>query len=137
MSQYSAADIVGKSLIAKTTVPLKRIPADNAPVIYTVAPGQGVGVVNSWIDPGTNNKRLYWAFKDNTGKSFYAEHLEGRYSIGALTNQGVQTTVEKEEEKEKANEGFLSWLERNVKTIGVLAAAAVLGKALINKHGSK
>lgn len=137
MSQYSAADIVGKSLIAKTTVPLKRIPSDNAPVIYTVAPGQGVGVVHSWIDPSPNNKRLYWAFKDNTGKSYYAEHLEGRFSIGALTNQGVQTTAEKEEEKARENEGFLGWLERNVKTVGIIAAAAVIGKALINRNGSK
>lgn len=124
MSIFSAGDIVGKTLIAETPVNIKREPSDAAPVVYTVKPGTSVGVVYSYILPGERNGRLYWLFKDAGGRSYYAEHSEGRYKVSAIKQQGVLTTQEKEKEKERENEPLKDTIERNIKLIALVAAGA-------------
>lgn len=134
---YNAADIIGKTLQAVQSVLLKRIPSDTAPVIYTVAPGQSVGVVYSYIAPGSNNKRLYWMFKDANGKTYYAEHSEGRFSISALKDQGVPSTKDNTAAAAKP-EGVMSFIERNIKTIAYVAGGAfVLKEVLPSLLGKK
>lgn len=138
MPQYSTQDLIGKTLIANAKVNLKRLPMDAAPVIYTVKEGQPVGVLYSYIAPGKDNARLYWMFKDSVGRSYYAEHIPGSFKTGALAAQGVLTSEQKAEADAKANEGFLGWLERNVKTLAVMAGVVIVGKALIQRsNGSK
>lgn len=136
MSIYSAADIVGKTLIAKVPVMLKRTPQDSAPSIFTAAPGASVGTVFSYIAPGVGNKRLYWMFKDSSGRSYYAEHAEGRFDIKAIQSQGVLTADEKKDIEDKKNEGVMGWLERNIKTVAFIIGAGVVGKELIKRGKS-
>lgn len=133
MPGYNAADIVGKTLIAGTWVPLKRLPFDAAPDIYQVRPDQSVGVVYSYLLPNNDRKKLYWTFYDTAGKAYYAEHLPGRFSVQGLTEQGVKTTLQKIEEQAKKDESVKSTIERNVKWLAVAAGVIILAKAFIMK----
>lgn len=131
MASYNAAAIVGKTLRANTAVQLKRLPADSAPVIFTVKAGQPVGTVFSYILPGTNNSRLYWMFKDETGRNYYAEHQEGRFNISALKEQGVPTTQQETTAAAQANEPITKFIERNITKIALIAAGALVLKSVI------
>ena len=133
MPTFSAADIVGKTLIAGTWVPLKRLPFDAAPDIYNVQPGSSVGVVYSFLLPDKDRERMYWTFYDTNGKAYYAEHIEGRFSVQGLTDQGVKTTLDKIKEQEKANESLKTTIEKNIKWLAIAAGVIILGKAFITK----
>jgi hypothetical protein len=97
---YSADQIIGKNLIAKKSVELKRLPDTNAKTIYTVKPGQPVGNVYSYI--GGDTTALFWMFYDSNGKTYYAEHQPGIFDIGVLKDQGVLTVAEETKKKEEA-----------------------------------
>jgi hypothetical protein len=114
---YSADQIIGKTLVARRNVELKRLPSDTAPVTYTVKPGQTVGVVYSYLLPKAGRSTLYWQFIDANGNYFYAPHKEGIYDIDIIKTQGGKTTEEKrkeEEEKKKLEEmgPFLYYLQK-------------------------
>ena len=101
---YSADQIIGKSLVAKKSVELKRLPQDSAPSIYTVKPGQTVGVVYSYLLPKEGRSTLYWQFIDANGRYFYAAHKEGIFDIDSIKTQGGKSTEEKlKEEEERIN----------------------------------
>jgi len=101
---FNAADIVGKTLYSKTSVPLKRLPEDSAPTIYTVQPGSVVGIVNSYINPKQGrNVNLYWQFSDGQ-RSFYAEHLIGRFDTKSVELQGATSLEDQKEQAEIAAE---------------------------------
>jgi len=98
MATFNAEDIVGKTLWAKTQVPLKRRPEDTGEIIYTVQPGKVVGVVDSFINPTSGrNSNLYWQFSDGT-RYFYAEHLVSRYDLAKLEVQGPKS-LEQQQKK--------------------------------------
>ena len=61
MPTFNAGDVIGKTLIAKKNIPLVRQPADDAVVIYNVAPGQSVGNVDTFLLPNENRSSLYWS----------------------------------------------------------------------------
>lgn len=116
---FNAADIIGKTLYAKTSVPLKRNPDDSAAVVYTVSPGGTVGIVNSYIlsKPG-RNKNLYWQFSDGN-KNFYAEHLIGRYDTKSVEVQGA---ISLEDQQEAAAAAAETWTDKIGKYVSYLAA---------------
>ncbi len=102
-NSYSAAQIIGKDLIAKKSVELKRLPDTNAKTIYTVKPGQPVGNVYSYI--GGDGVQLFWMFYDSKGKAYYVEHQPGLFDIAVLKDQGALTVAEEQKKKEKAESG--------------------------------
>lgn len=116
---FNAADIIGKTLYAKTSVPLKRNPDDNAAVVYTVSPGGTVGIVNSYIlsKPG-RNANLYWQFSDGNN-NFYAEHLIGRFDTKSVEVQGATSL---EDQQEAAAAAAETWTDKVGKYVSYLAA---------------
>jgi hypothetical protein len=105
MATFNAADIIGKTLIAKSQVPLYRLPNDNAEIVYTVSPGQSLGIVESFLLPGHDRTNLYWQFKDQNNKFYYSEHKQGIYDVKELANQGALTL---EQQQAAAIEASLS-----------------------------
>jgi hypothetical protein len=102
MATFNAEDIVGKTLYAKTAVPLKRRPEDTGEIIFTVDPGKIVGVVDAYINPKAGrNKNLYWQFSDGS-RYFYAEHIVGRFDLSKLQVQGTKSLEEEREEEKEA-----------------------------------
>ena len=101
---YSADQIIGKTLAARKNVELKRLPTDTAPTVYTVKPGQSVGVVYSYLLPKAGRSTLYWQFVDANNNYFYAAHKEGIYDIDIIKTQGGKTTEEKRKEEEEKKE---------------------------------
>lgn len=90
MPYYSADQVVGYTLYARTRVPIKTEPSDAAEPIGEILAGRPVGVVLSWIDPNPGrNQNLYWQFRGPNGSIYYAEHKVGRYSESALSDQGA------------------------------------------------
>jgi hypothetical protein len=128
MPIYSAADIIGKTLIAKKSIGIKREPTDLASIIFTVQPGQSVGIVDSYYNVIPGRSVLYWGFKDANGRNYYAPHLEGYFDLTALKDQGVITTQEKTQLELQKNETTKSFIERNIKNIIIIAAAAYILK---------
>jgi len=120
---FNAADIIGKTLYAKSSVSLKRLPEDNASVIYTVSPGGVVGIVNSYILPKPGrNANLYWQFSDGN-KNFYAEHLIGKFDTKSVEVQGATSL---EDQQEAAAAAAESWLDKAGKYIGYIGGAVGL-----------
>lgn len=120
MPTYSASQIVGKSLIARQTVPIKRQPSKSAPTVYTATPGTFIGVVYSWVTEGPD---LYWQFLDENGKPYYTLHKPGLYSIDALQDQGALTVQEQTEQEQ----GGGSVIDKVVKSLGNTANLILLG----------
>jgi hypothetical protein len=125
---YNAAQIVGKTLYGFTPIALKRFPEDAAPVIYTVPEWAPVGIVDSYLLPKAGRANLYWSFKDQNGKFYYAEHKPGRFDIKAIAAQGGTTTEQLIKDQAKANETTKDFISRNLQTIGIIAAVAYLFK---------
>lgn len=110
---YSAADIIDKTLFARTRVPIKRQPWDNSPIVGYAESGQKIGVVYTYLEIRSGRSVLYWGFIDDNNIMYYTEHREGYYDVSNLRGQGVLTLEEKRRQEEQAN---LSLPEKVVKT---------------------
>lgn len=135
MSQtYSAAQIVGKNLIAARTVALKRAPDIKAATIYTAQAGQTIGAVYSYVGGGDKGP-LWWMFYDKNGKAYYTKHEIGAYSLDVLQAQGILTVEEErkmDEEKKKKQEGGYNPFGDVAKGLeGVLSNALKIGGVVI------
>lgn len=94
---YSAADIVGKTLYAATRVPIKKLPTDSSAIIRYAVPGEPIGEVYSFLEPKTGRSVLHWSFVDpRTNVLYYTEHRTGYYDLNQLRSQGLQTIEEKQ-----------------------------------------
>jgi len=133
MPTFSADQIINKTLIAKQPVQIKRLPLDSAPAVYTVAVGQPVGSVYSYLEPGPGQSLLYWMFYDSNNRPFYAEHKEGRFSIQSLTDQGAVTTEELTRQEKEKNETFAQKLEKYAKYI-LIGGAGIAVLSVVLKH---
>lgn len=133
MPTFSAADIVGKTLIAKETVPVYSLPnaAVASNLIGSIAPGESVGVVYSWIG-GNEGKPLYWQFESTAGGFYYVMHKAGRFDVRALKDQGALTTAEKQEQENPKS--TLDKILSTLKTVGIFAAVAYVGKSFLDKR---
>ncbi len=120
MATFNVNDIVGRTLFAKTDVPLKRLPEDSAPVVFTVKAGNAVGVVDTYLLPKDGRSVMYWAFNDANGKPFYAAHAVGRFDLTALTQQGVKSDQQKADESKTWQEKLPTYLTNGILLIGGL-----------------
>jgi hypothetical protein len=133
MPTFNAADIIGKTLIAKSQVPLYRLPNDGAEVVYNVSPGQSLGIVESFLLPGPDRTNLYWQFKDQDNKFYYSEHKQGIYDVKELANQGALTL---EQQQAAAIEASLSTgdkIFRLIKNALLIGAGVYLVNTIIKK----
>jgi hypothetical protein len=133
MPTFNAADIIGKTLIAKSQVPLYRLPNDGAEVVYNVSPGQSLGIVESFLLPGTNRTNLYWQFKDQNNKFYYSEHKQGIYDVKELANQGALTLEQQQAAAIEANLTTGDKIFRLIKNTLLIGAGVYLVNTIIKK----
>lgn len=142
MATFSADQIVGKNLLARRPVQLKRLPSDDAKTTYTVPAGASVGVVYSWT--GGQTSPLWWMFYDANGKTYYAKHESGAFDIDAIKDQGALDVKQEAEAKKDAEsggsmfptipnpfEGFGESLEKTVKTMVIVGAVVLIGSMVL------
>lgn len=135
---YSAAQVVGKNLVAARPVDLKRSADQKAPTIYTAQAGQTVGTVFSWVGGGEKGP-LWWQFLDANKRPYYAMHQPGAFSLDVLQAQGALTIQEEkavEDAKKKDAEGWpnplgdaagsLASIAKNILVIGGVVVAGAL-----------
>lgn len=135
---FNAADIVNKTLVAQTKVPVYRYPFSTAEILGYVNPGNPVGVVYSFLEPdlSKNRNNLFWMFAPSQGGAsyYYAEQKPGYYSVSALKQQGVISTNEKiaqqQKEQEQANQ---PWYINILKTALPWVAGIAIAAVIINK----
>jgi len=137
MPNYNAEDIIGKTLVARKSTDIVRLPADDATSVYTAKPGESIGVVYSYLLPNDVRDSLYWQFYDNKNKAYYVKHRSGQFDIGTLSGQGVKTIEEKQEEAAAAAETTRDKIFRYIKNGFLVAAAVYLTKSVIEKSSSK
>lgn len=128
MEQFYADQLIGKSLVARIKIPLKRLPDSNATTIYTVQPGNPVGIVYSFT--GGKGSPLWWMFYDQNGKAYYVEHNDSAFDVKLIKDQGALNVAEetkKAEAKKKAQEGGGSILP-DIKVPGFDGLGEKLGK---------
>ena len=133
MPTFNAGDVIGKTLIAKKNIPLVRQPADDAVVIYNVAPGQSVGNVDTFLLPNENRSSLYWSFKDANGKNYFAKHAVGNFDVKELQEQGLLTLQQQQEAVIEASLSTGDKIFRLIKNIALIGASAYLLKQVIQK----
>lgn len=134
MPTFNAADIIDKTLIAKTSVNLYRSPDDDAPSVYTVLPGQSVGKVESYLLPSANRSSIYWQFKDANNKYYYAEHKPGRFDVKELEAQGALTLQQQQEQIQEASLTTGDKIFRLVQNALLLGAGVYLLNTIIKKQ---
>jgi hypothetical protein len=92
---FSAADIVGKSLIAKKRVDIYDTVHAHRKRIAYIRPGDSVGIVYSWL---SRPDGLWWMFQSGTGY-YYAKHASGIFDVSNIKTQGVLTLEQKKEQE--------------------------------------
>ena len=133
MSSYSVDQIIGKTLIAKSEIPLYRFPNDGAEVVFKVSKGQSLGVVYSYLLPGPNRTNLYWMFKDANDKAYYSEHKVDIYDVKELQNQGALTLAEQQAAAIEANLTTGDKIFRLIKNALLIGAGVYLVNTIIKK----
>lgn len=112
MPIFSADQIIGKALIAKSPVKIVRFAQDNAHAVFTVPSGNPIGTVEAYLLPGAGRSSLYWQFLDSNSRSYFVAHKPGLFDIDTLSNQGALTL---EEEKKAEEEKNLSTTDKVIK----------------------
>jgi len=125
--------VIGRTLYGLQDVELKRIAADAAPSIGSAPAGTPVGVVHSYLLPGSGRSSLYWMFLDQGGNAYYAEHATGRFDFDALHAQGVLTTEEQIEAEAEKNKPLEDKLIDAGKWIAIAALVVFAGVQLVPK----
>lgn len=133
MPTFNADQIIGKTLIAKSQVPLYRLPNDGAEVVFNVSPGQNLGIVYSYLSPGPNRTNLYWMFKDANNKFYYSEHKQGIYDVKELANQGALTLEQQQAAAIEANLTTGDKIFRLIKNTLLIGAGVYLVNTIIKK----
>lgn len=133
MPTYSANDIVGKTLIAKKNIDIKRLPSRLAPTVYTVRPGNTVGVVYSWIQ---KDGYVWWMMYDEKGQTYYVIHEPGAYDVGAINAQGAVSLETIQEQQAAAESPVNYYVSKLVKPIAWGAALYFGIKILIDLEKS-
>ena len=86
---YTADQIIDKTLIGLKPVDVKLEPLDSAAIDHTIATGNPVGVVASWVTD--TNGAVWWQFYDSFENPYYVKHAVGEFSIQSLQDQGAVT----------------------------------------------
>lgn len=139
MPSFGADEIIGKTLVGRVAIPIRRLPQDNAPVTYTASPGQVIGVVESYYKPTEGRSVLYWGFKDSNGRWYYSQHRDGIYDIRNLTDQGAQTTQQQTEAAANADKSWIDKLfdavQKNLTTVLWIGAGILTLKTVLQNTG--
>jgi hypothetical protein len=134
MALIQPETVVGKTLIAKKTISLVRLPDDSAPPIFTVTTGNPVGIVEGFILPKAGrNSNLYWQFMDENNRPYYAKHEIEAFNITSLQSQGVKTLEQQQAEIEKANET----IPEKIQNFLIWGGAAIAGFILLRDYLKK
>lgn len=131
--QYSADQIIGKTLQAVSPVPIRRAAMDSSPVVYTVPTGQPVGVVTSFLLPKLGRNSLYWEFKDSAGRYYYTPQAPKMYNVQSLENQGAITVKEATAAAAAAANppGITDFIQKNLRFIVIVAGIAIIAKTVL------
>lgn len=132
--EFRADQIIGKSLTAKKAVSIYRTPDDSAAPVYTVNPGESVGIVTSYLNPGAGRSVLYWVFRDQTGRYYYTRHAQGRYDIASLQTQGAQTTAQQLEAEAEKNKSLTDKIFAGLQNYLLIGAAVYLLGTMIKSR---
>lgn len=128
---YNANDVIGKTLIANIPVNVYS-QAANINLLYTVRPGNTVGVVYSWVN---KNGVIWWQLEP--GNKFVS-HSIGKFNLQVLEDQGLLTTEEKEQVKEEENKTwFQKFLEGTSKKVLTSAALIAIGYIILKQVRKK
>lgn len=137
MPTFNAADIIGKTLIAKKQTNILRLPTSNAISVYQANAGETIGVVNSYLLPNNQRNNIFWMFEDSNGKPYYVQHQQNQFDVKTLQSQGVLTLEEKKEQEDAANETIGNKVFRYIKNGFLIAASAYVLKAIIDSQQKK
>jgi len=137
MPTFNAADIIGKTLIAKKQTNILRLPTSNALTVYQANAGETIGVVQSYLLPNNDRNNIFWSFEDSNGRPYYVEHQQNKFDVKTLQQQGVLTLEEIKQQADAANETIEQKIFRYIKNGFLLAASAYLLKALIDSQTKK
>jgi len=141
---FNAGDIVDKTLIAATNVPLYKSPTDSAQPVGTISSGNPIGVVYAYLspDPTADRAELWWMFvagpdqqnMADAGGFYFVPHKAGYFNIQALVDQGVLTAAQATAMKNDAGKSLLQTsIEKYAPlVIGGLITVGIV-KAVINK----
>ena len=124
--EFTADQIVGKTLVAKVPVKILRIPDDEAPAVYTAQPGETIVIVTSYSLPGAGRSAIYWTYEDNKGRQYYTQHKQGRYDVGALQAQGAVTLQQQQAEAAEKNKTLQQRIFASLQNFALLGAAVYL-----------
>lgn len=128
MPTYTADQIVGRTLIARQNIPLKRQPSKLASTIYIAKPGITVGVVYSWVN---GDGGIWWLFLDKDQKPYYTFHAPGLYDIQSLNAQGVESLEATQEDKDRAENPLGYYISKFTKpALWIIGGYFVLRAAL-------
>jgi hypothetical protein len=145
MPEYNVQQVLGKSLIARTEIPVWKEPRRPSKEIkgtifknVKINKGDYIGVVQGYVG-GSGGEPLYWQFdtpsaqRGAVGASFWIEHKEGIFDIKNLKAQGALTVEEKtkkdEEENISTGDKIIDALKKGGKYI-LIAAALFYGVKL-------
>lgn len=113
MATFSLSSIVGKPLTARTAVKLYREASDTAKPYASIAAGNYMGNLYSWINPGPRTKNLWLMFYDSNNKPYYVKYTSNTVNSAELQKQGVKTvdqeTREKEDQQNREQKGAVQY----------------------------
>lgn len=133
MATFNPDDLVGKKVIAERPTPIKTSPFDNSPIIKTIAKGQTIGTVYSYLMPVNGRTNLYWMFYDAWNQPFYTPDQSGLFNSTALEAQGVKSYETQKNELENQNET----IEDKIKNWVIWGGAAIAGFLLLRDQLKK
>ena len=127
---FPASQLLDKTLIARTTVPIYSDPYLETQ-IGSVSAGNPIGTIYSYVG-GVAGAPLYWMFLRNDGSAYYVKHFSNRFNVSALQQQGV-LTVEQEQQQieEQQNEMFPGFEFPNINLSNVALVAGVIIGGLV------
>jgi hypothetical protein len=101
MPDFKINDVLDKTLIARTTIPLYRVGQWSKPFSQVKA-GFPVGVLYSWIGPNANTKnKLFLQFNYSDGTTYYAEYKKGAFNISTGKQSGALVPLEQVTQQEQ------------------------------------
>lgn len=129
MSVFSAADIVGKTLVARKTIPVYSLPMANAQYkIGTVQKGNSAGVVYSYL---SRPDGIWWQFIPTFGKPYYIRHDNNAFDVSALKQQGVITVEDQRQQEEREKMSWWEKLQADLSAAGQNTRSAILKGVII------
>jgi hypothetical protein len=105
MAEFNITNLIDRPLTAKVATKLYRTANDAAKNYASVAAGQPLGTLYSWISPNANTKSLWFMFYDSNNKPYYVKYSANLISSDALIKAGVKD-VEKAAKEAKDKQDF-------------------------------